>query len=90
VLSLATGEGCPLCEDGSITGCPMSQSEAGSQGLLYEDSDGNPWTSTKCLCEFEVFDVIMNMVVEALAQLNSIICETFLNAFTLVVQAGQF
>ncbi|KAF4914522.1 hypothetical protein CGCVW01_v010610 [Colletotrichum viniferum] len=54
----------------------------------YRDNDGNIWTPGKCVCNFELAEAILDVVMEGLADLDKYICLGMLEAFNSILTYG--
>jgi len=57
-------------------------------GLKYKDSDGNPWVPGDCKCSFPIAKAIADIVLEALKDIDKVLCAVMVNAAKLTVEIG--
>lgn len=62
------------------------------KSLIQTDDDGDLWVPTKCKCENKdvegITNAILDIVVEALEQLDNIICAVMVSAFKSILEVG--
>ncbi|KAL0932163.1 uncharacterized protein CTRU02_213116 [Colletotrichum truncatum] len=62
--------------------------EKWDKSLIYKDEAGNEWVPGKCECNFEIAEEILGIVVEALENVDKIICAAMLESFNTILQVG--
>ncbi|KAI1388659.1 uncharacterized protein F4822DRAFT_252789 [Hypoxylon trugodes] len=76
--------------DPNAVGCkgpdvPLDQLDPST---IEKDDDGNSWTSGECICDLSAAGAILDVVIQALAQLDNVICAVVLTAVTTLVEEG--
>jgi hypothetical protein len=56
--------------------------------IIYRDGDNNRYTPGKCQCSCDLCEAILNPAIEALSQLDHIICAVMVSAFTTIAEVG--
>ncbi|KAI2467770.1 hypothetical protein F4781DRAFT_400588 [Annulohypoxylon bovei var. microspora] len=76
--------------DPNAVGCqgPNVPQDQLDPSTIEKDDDGNLWTSGTCVCNLAVAGAFLDVVVQALAQLDNIICAVMLTAVTTLVEQG--
>ncbi|PKS08154.1 hypothetical protein jhhlp_005430 [Lomentospora prolificans] len=78
-------------KEGAI-GCrgPVEKKEEIDPSIVWQDDDGNDYTPGVCICDGieEVAEVFLDIVVDALQQLDEVICSVFLSTFDTIIQTG--
>ncbi|KAL7623816.1 hypothetical protein AAE478_005371 [Parahypoxylon ruwenzoriense] len=84
---------CPKQNPGSdpnAVGCkgPGIPRDKIDPSIIEKDDDGNEFTPGECICDLEAAGVILDVVIQALSELDNIICAVILSAITTLVESG--
>ncbi|KAI1373844.1 hypothetical protein F4677DRAFT_428431 [Hypoxylon crocopeplum] len=66
-------------------GVPQDQIDP---SVIEKDDDGNLWTAGTCVCKLEIAEAIIDVVIQALSQLDNVLCAVVLTAVTTLVEQG--
>ncbi|KAI1107434.1 hypothetical protein F4804DRAFT_297878 [Jackrogersella minutella] len=84
---------CPTQDPGSdpnAVGCngPNVPTDQLDPSTIQKDDDGNEFTPGTCVCDLSAASAILDIVIQALAQLDNVICAVILTAVTTLVEEG--
>ncbi|KAI8957946.1 hypothetical protein F5Y11DRAFT_62453 [Daldinia sp. FL1419] len=79
----------PNSDPGAV-GCkgPDVPTDKLDPSTIDKDDDGNEFTPGECICDLSVAGAILDVVIEALSQLDNVICAVVLTAVTTLVEEG--
>ncbi|OTB16269.1 hypothetical protein K445DRAFT_21907 [Daldinia sp. EC12] len=84
---------CPTQNPGSdpnAVGCkgPDVPRDKLDPSTIDKDDDGNEFTPGECICDLSAAGAILDVVIQALSQLDNVICAVVLSAVTTLVEEG--
>ncbi|KAI0900730.1 hypothetical protein F4806DRAFT_166647 [Annulohypoxylon nitens] len=77
-------------QDPNSVGCmsPGVPADQIDPSVVQKDDDGNLWTAGTCVCSLPVANALLDIVIQALAELDDVICAVMLSAVLTLVTEG--
>jgi hypothetical protein len=86
------GHGYSECDLGAFSDIDIENPDEYEQSFIRKDEDGDVWVGATCKCENkaveEVFEQVIEVVVEGLEKLDKIICAVMLESFKTIAEIG--
>ncbi|OTA52519.1 hypothetical protein K449DRAFT_440698 [Hypoxylon sp. EC38] len=76
--------------DPNAVGCkgPGIAQDQLDPSTVFKDDDGNAYTPGTCVCDLSAAGAFLDVVIQALSELDNVLCAVVLSAITTLVEAG--
>ncbi|KAI1139979.1 hypothetical protein F5Y05DRAFT_337695 [Hypoxylon sp. FL0543] len=77
-------------QDPNGVGCkgPGIDQDKLDPSTIFKDDDGNEYTPGTCVCDLSAAEAFLDVVIQALAKLDEVLCAVILSAITTIIEIG--